>query len=46
MLFLRRKNVEEKPKPKPAVEEVKTPKKRGRKPKEIFKPTETSNFST
>jgi hypothetical protein len=33
-----------KPKPKPEVEEVKTPKKRGRKPKEIFKPTETSNF--
>jgi hypothetical protein len=33
-----------KPKPKPDVEEVKTPKKRGRKPKEIFKPTEPSNF--
>ena len=33
-----------KPKPKPEVEEVKTPKKRGRKPKEIFKPTEPSNF--
>ena len=33
-----------KPKPKPEVEEVKTPKKRGRKPKEIFKPSEPSNF--
>ena len=33
-----------KPKPKPPNEEVKTPKKRGRKPKEIFKPSEPSNF--
>ena len=33
-----------KPKPKPEVEEEKKPKKRGRKPKEIFKPTEPSNF--